>query len=499
MKKKIVGFSGSPRNKLGSRWSNEILDDLKRIPNRDFLMTYLQLLSNRKNLDSPHDKSNKNDLNKLNIHRIKDKIHGISNSEIALIAALWAARKRNVDFDYVSLREHFSSSGKEVAIDILKEKAMTADAILFSGPVYFGDRSSLIQFLINTLKNDPTLLKKSQGRFYGGISTGAKRNGGQETSLIYQILDMISLGFIAVGNDSDTTAQYGGTCVAGGIGSILSDENGINTAMGVGRRLSNLISIGAHEAELTDKPKILFLVLQDDQNGSGVKSVEKLLKECRLDIDGTILDVTRKHFLQCLACDVCPDKIDRDEVYRCKLGKSDDFFETHEKLMGYDAIVPVAVSMKDFTLTRTNYQIFLERTRYLRRGDYFFTDMLVAPFIIQEIGSTENMHIRMITSFIRHHTLISKPIIAYRNDGRIINNSDILSDFRTFVTNTRGITAGRLADALNGGNSTLYNPVGYVVNPIKIDKEKSLAERRMMLEERNRRLQESAKARIKLY
>ena len=43
---------------------------------------------------------------------------------------------------------------------------------------------------------------------------GAKRNGGQETALIYQLVDFINLGMLGAGNDSQ---RLSGTIVAGDV------------------------------------------------------------------------------------------------------------------------------------------------------------------------------------------------------------------------------------------------------------------------------------------
>ena len=51
----------------------------------------------------------------------------------------------------------------------------------------------------------------------------AKRNGGQETTLVYQLIDMINLNMLGVGNDSASTSQYGGTVVAGDVGTMAKE------------------------------------------------------------------------------------------------------------------------------------------------------------------------------------------------------------------------------------------------------------------------------------
>jgi hypothetical protein len=77
------------------------------------------------------------------------------------------------------------------------------------------------------------------------------------------MIDMLGLGMLAVGNDSDTTAQYGGTGHAGDVGTMHKDKYGIDTSMGVGRRMAKVLASLNTGERLADAPRVLFLVLQD--------------------------------------------------------------------------------------------------------------------------------------------------------------------------------------------------------------------------------------------
>lgn len=501
MKIKIIGLAGSLRNIIQGDRAKLLKEDLKSIDDLKILLEYLRLAStiSRSTQFQISDTSIQTDDFKLLHHfKIKKVRKGMSNSEVALAAALWEAWQKQIDFEYISLSDYFQASQRSKNIDSLKKKLVSGDAILLSGPVYFGDRGSLIQKLIDVLKRDEEISHILRGKLFAGISIGAKRNGGQETTLIYQILDMTSLGFIALGNDSETTSQYGGTCVAGDIGTIIKDEYGLNTARGVGRRLANLLRKYNHRGELLDKLRILFVILQDESSGTGRAYVDKLIEANSTRITANVIDVSQLKFSYCLACDTCPNKIDIDEVYRCKIGKADDFYKIHNMFMDHDALVPVAVSLNDFNKIRTNYQTFLERTRYLRRGDYFFSDIMIAPLILQEIGSMENLHIRMITSFIRHHTVVSNPIIGYLYKNKILNENAVEKHFEFFIHDASKLAIARLADELMDGQFTKYNPVGYVVSPAK-DQEDALNKRRIAVKKRRERLKSIAKKRIRMY
>ncbi|MDZ7641819.1 MAG: NAD(P)H-dependent oxidoreductase [Desulfurivibrio sp.] len=137
----------------------------------------------------------------------------LSNSETALLVALASAKDCGVDIEYLSLSRIMRDSAP--AREVLLDKLSRCAGVILSSPVYFGDRSSVVQSLLALLYRDPVLATTLADKVFTGISVGAKRNGGQETLLIYQLLDFIEFKMFGVGNDSKSTAQYGGTCTAG--------------------------------------------------------------------------------------------------------------------------------------------------------------------------------------------------------------------------------------------------------------------------------------------
>ena len=130
--------------------------------------------------------------------------------------------------------------------------------------------------LLDFIASDPQLTKSADGKLYGGIAVGAKRNGGQETTLIYQMLDMVELGFLAVGNDHETTAQYGGTGHAGDVGTMHKDNYGLDTSLGVGRRMARVLKTNNGRHQLSKVPRVLFVILRES-NGLALSEVNKLV------------------------------------------------------------------------------------------------------------------------------------------------------------------------------------------------------------------------------
>ena len=417
-----------------------------------------------------------------NLKKLKGN-RGLSNSEVALAAALWSAQEKGCDIEHVSLSEYFTPNGGARDLADLKNKLINTDGIIVSTPVYFGDRGSLAQGLVEFILQDSELHAKMKNKIYAGIAVGAKRNGGQETTLIYQLLDFINTGFLGVGNDSETTSQYGGTGHAGDVGTMAMDDYGIDTCMGTGRRVASIATIAkiGSQSSVKGKVRVMFWILQD-KNGYAMGKVNELIDQFDPQIDVTLLNISEEYIKRCIACDICPTHVGMDDEYRCiiKNGKSDGMINLHNDLLRHDIIIPVVYSSTSRNGIISNYQKFIERTRYLRRGDYVFSNVLAAPLVYEEIGANENMHIRMATSILRHHTILAAPMIAYIQNGIIINKNNIVPEFARLLGQARLLCAGKLSAFSNPQASVTikYNPVGYILSSEK-DKEDEQLESRV--------------------
>ncbi|MCI0642117.1 MAG: NAD(P)H-dependent oxidoreductase [Gemmataceae bacterium] len=488
MRLKVVGLSASLRNARRGGGNHQLVAELLAQPSKDELVNYLkqqasihlsQFVEAGRSQMLPFDELYKN-LKKLKGDR------GLSNSEIVLAAALWSAAQLGADIEHHSLSEFFPENGKAKDLDKLKEALLSADGLLLSSPVYFGDRGSLSQSFTDWLRQDSEVLRAVRGKVYGGLAVGAKRNGGQETTLIYQLLDMVQCGYLGVGNDSETTSQYGGTGWAGDIGAMPKDDYGLDTSMGTGRRVTRVAAIlqMAQGHTLADRPKVAFWILQDKDNRAR-RYVEKLVESGRFAIEPHIHFLADKKIVRCLACDVCPTNVDLDNVYRCIIkSKSDAFPGMHEQLIDVDAIVPVTYCSTQRDGMMSQYQKFIERTRYLRRGDYIFSDILCAPLVLEDLGTFENMQIRMLTSMLRHHTIILKPITGYLRQGALLNEDQVLAELDEVVAQARRTTAGRLVTYASKVEHLKYNPVGYVLSAMKDEEDQKMQRRRDMIESR---------------
>ena len=496
---KVLGVSASLRNARRGLGNKNLLEDILSINNEKDLKDYLsqQAFLHLQNFKEAGRTQNL-PFDKMYTNLKKQKGNkGLSNSEVALVSALWSAKELGAEIDHISLSEYYTES-KVRNEDELISKLSHANGILVSTPVYFGDRSSLAQSLVELLRDNKDLKESLKNKIYAGIAVGAKRNGGQETTLIYQLMDMLNIGLLGVGNDSETTSQYGGTGLAGDIGTMPNDDYGLATAMGTGRRIarvSQLSQLGKSKKYI-GKHKVQFWILQD-QDDKALNLLNDLISQFKDQFDAIIINASNKKVMRCLACDVCPTHISIDGDYRCIIkSKKDDFEEMHPYFLDSDAVIPVVFSPKNRIGLNTNYQKFMERTRYLRRGDYVMSDIVSSPIIYEEIGANENMHIRMITSMIRHHTISSKPIIGYIDDEKLINSEQVYRDFKNLNHTIRNIAKGRLLMYSDEMEHLKYKPVGYVLSAVKDAEDEKLNKRIAMMDNRKDRATKLKKIKI---
>jgi multimeric flavodoxin WrbA len=499
MTTKIVGISASLRNARSGEGAKELVDDLERIMGTESLKAYLSsqgaihldhYMKSGREKRVPYDQLYK-EMRRLSAHS------GLSNSEICLAAALWGAKSLGAEIEMVPLVDYFLPDGRDQNLDEFREKLRGADGLVVATPVYFGDRSSLSQRFIEEISKDPVLLEDLRGKVYGGGTVGAKRNGGQETTLIYQLHDMMSLGLVGVGNDYVTTSQYGGTGWAGDINTMVKDDSGLESCMGTGRRVATVASYitASREYRLLQKLRVSIVVLQDrEREFSDV--LKPFLDAIASRVQLSWFHLEEEQILPCMACDICPHSVGPDEVYRCIRGNNDRMADMHNQLLESDVIIPVVFSPKDRGGVSSSYQQFLERTRYLRRGDYALAEKLVAPIVGSEVGANDNINLRMCSSLIRHHTVLQKPMSVWSHGNELLNPEELSSGLETAVETGEKLLAGRLPLVAAGQPVALYKPIGYVLAVVKGKADDNISKREKAIGLRVKKLSSESRKRV---
>ncbi|MBF0612861.1 MAG: hypothetical protein HQL55_17205, partial [Magnetococcales bacterium] len=143
---------------------------------------------------------------------------------------------------------------------------------------------------------------------------------------------------------------------------------------------------------------------------------------------------------------------------------------------------------------RSNYQTFMERTRYLRRGDYVWSDLVIAPVAFSDQPGEDLLPVRMVTSLIRHHTVMSHPSVVAIRDGVPPDLDQAFQRLQSAIWTAERLTAGRLAAATV--NHLRYNPVGYVLSAHPSLEEEHHEQRQRLVQERKAWLHQEAACRL---
>ena len=383
--------------------------------------------------------------------RIKSLSVRFANTDVSLAYALFAAHRAGADVDIVSLKALFKGAEAnseefdhlkldEARVGTLLDKVGMADGVILSSPTYFGDRSSVANKFFQ-LVDARSLLKD---KVFGAISVGAKRNGGQETTCIYCIVDALAQSAVAVGN-GPITSQYGGTVVAGDRMTALDDSWGLQRCKELGFKVaytSRLLSFGAQD-ELGDQSlNICVLMTMDTKD----KQYGRLVRDYFAPLEGRhqveVVDLIDYPIKRCLACDTCP-KLGKSEglpAYRCVIQDSDDcVVVNHAKLIKADMIVLAGVNSEQETIYR--YQAFVERTRCIRRDNYQLSNTPMAALLVSDLKAHKNTlhNSKVITSYIRHNTIILAPMQITMLGNELVH----ATDFSPMLSQAQRIKAGR--------------------------------------------------------
>jgi len=193
-------------------------------------------------------------------------------------------------------------------LEKLMDEISSAHGVSLVTPVYFGDRSSVANKVLQICGMHNLL----EGKIFGAASVGAKRNGGQETAIIYCLMEALSQKALIVGN-GPPTSQYGGTGVGGPRNAVMDDMWGLGTAFGVGRQVAQVSEIIKYgKKKIFGEPvHVLLLLAMDNNQGilysfleDYIAKAEKIFNNVKFSII-SLLDLT---IYRCLGCKDCPDE-----------------------------------------------------------------------------------------------------------------------------------------------------------------------------------------------
>lgn len=426
------------------------------------------------------------------IRSYQESGRAISNSDILAGAVLLAMKDEEAHVDFFPLVKLFPQreqkinfSNEELETEIaakdtlalneehfidLKNKINNAQGIVLVTPVYFGDRSSVANKLLQ-LSGIHNLI---QNKIFGAVAVGAKRNGGQETTIIYSLFEALNQNAMIVGN-GPPTSQYGGTGVGGRKGTVIDDLWGLETAYGTGARVtqvSKLLEAGG-KTNLKEPVEILVLVTMDDTKQSLYRYLQQFLSRAGKHLSNTefkLVNVLDKTIHRCIGCEKCPANglLELGETScienhaHCIISKPDDAMENiHEQMLQAAGIIIAGLNVKHHDQLVYRYQVLMERTRYIRRNHFELTNKLMTSFSLTQVGAKINsLHaLKTVTSYIRHNTIMHKPIESYIVDDTVIEEG--LEDLIHFVKYAKIFSAGADVTDLKAPQYTTKGIGGY--------------------------------------
>ncbi|MHC1791140.1 flavodoxin family protein [Solidesulfovibrio sp.] len=409
----------------------------------------------------------------------------LSNSEILAAAAINGVFRQGGQAIYLSLKDLFAPRESPVVrirpgydleefacldtlslLDGTQENLarLFADAhgVVLSTPVYFGDRSSVANKLIQLASKFGYL----GGKAFGATSVGAKRNGGQETCNIYSLMEAMLHDAVGVGN-GPPTAQYGGTAVGGNKGHVLDDSWGLTSSRDTGSRVAHAARLlvtgdSAEDAPTPVRVTIINAIDTDDGFLQGyLHALAQRVQEHLPWVSFEFFHATRYTIFRCLGCTVCPKPGDAGSAATCcAIRDPEDSMErVRELLASSDAAIVAGLNSTDTHRLNFRYQVLTERMRYMRRSHFELTDMLFAGLCYHQFGATINaiLTTKILTSYIRHNTIFHRPIEILEHQGAVLR--DGFDDLAQFCRTAQRIKRGK---ALTPGQQPRYEAHGEV-------------------------------------
>ena len=355
----------------------------------------------------------------------------VCNTEGIMIASAAGVRSQGSFVQTIRLNEFFPVNTRKPQPDpeLLSELTSQSQGIIIASPVYFGDRSSMVEAFLRLIAQQGEL--PLAGKVVGVNSVGAKRNGGQESTNILGLQDCLALGANVLGN-GPPTSQYGGTAIAGDVGTILDDNFGLQTSFGVGKRVALMSAVPAESQPGTTEPRVLIIY-----TSSPDKEVSSWMEKA-LPSGMRVKEVSLDQFSinRCRGCSPCPQAQTMNRDFPCI--QNDDMVELRSKILAADGILLVGVFRGKRDLG--HYQIFTERTRFIRRNHFEIANLPTGVIQFCDLPGDNFFSIRATNFLLRHNTMIVGPGYS----GKILKGElwpgreslgDYLAHYKTQVEN----------------------------------------------------------------
>lgn len=200
----------------------------------------------------------------------------------------------------------------------------------------------------------------------------------------------------------------------------------------------------------------------DDRDGMLLAFLKEYLARAEALAPGTtfeLINVLDSTIYRCLGCDACPPDgpieagVEPTPEHRahCVVRHRADAMECiHERLLRADGVILAGLNVVRHDELVYRYQVLIERTRYIRRDHFELSDKLFTALSMNQVGARINsLHtLKVVTSYLRHNTVMHRPIEVFLHDGRILDDGmdDLLAFARTAQVLARGRRLAPRAD-----------------------------------------------------
>jgi multimeric flavodoxin WrbA len=362
--------------------------------------------------------------------------------------ALFGAVKEGAEIDMVLLNEFYYNKGASPSkeMEVLGNSVRESQGIVIASPVYFGDCTNSVSLFLE----DYSL----EGKVVGIVSVGAKRNGGQETTNIYTLMDALSKGAIIVGN-GPPTSQYGGTGWAGDVGAILDDNFGLDSSLGTGKRVMEVVKQG--QLRQTGPAKLTVIANPVSENDALINEITEEFAKSKL-VGTSLIRIDEYNISPCQACSICPKPNGNIGEYGCII--EDDMKALDSKILSSDGLAFVIDDTPENKSFWRYFKVFIERTRHLRRDHFALADLPVIFFWKKDIKKNRLSWIKTATYMLRQNTFMCGPLFtrSYLDGKEVYQNISVSDVCQNFVFH---LCRRRHAVEQSKTKKYVYSPIGY--------------------------------------
>jgi len=245
---------------------------------------------------------------------------------------------------------------------------------------------------------------------------------------------------------------------------IIDDTFGLSTSRGTGQRVGILSKILSQDnTGYKKKVKILVIITCKDNNGKIIDRIRCLPFSQNVEVD--ILDITENNILRCRACPICPAG-DIKKKYTCIIPpmsksqkKGDDMKMIHDRMIRADFIIIAHANGSN--TGKDNFQVFLERTRFIRRNNFELANMGFSVYAESD-QLTDIFILRGMTSFLRHNVFLLGPFYSSLRTKNSLAWENINLD--TFASRIEEFAIKSKLTKFDGIDTfdSSYVPIGYM-------------------------------------